>query len=511
MRKFLLPFFLVTFLLSSSLANAAENDDLLSRPFELTLEEKTETVTLSQLGVRIVEEREQAYRAQNFLASVPLLGFLFKEESPDWTWSPSRSEDLIRKIFDADRAKNASFQLENGTVVVKSEVPGIEFDAQTTLEEITEDFEDLTSYTIESEKPEVITDEELEALLPQVQSFLNPGFKIYALEIPYTFPAQLKDLSVLQKDGHVELAFNEPFQNYMLSTLGTQLNQAASDLVIVSANLDKVAVAKTEGRVRDGREVLRETTLTQIAESVNAGANFATATVETVEGKIVNKTGLPELDGLVEIAEGKSNFATSPAGRDYNVRKGLNEKFHGVVVPQGTEFSYNALLGPVTYSAGWKPSLAIFGTQLSQVPGGGLCQVSTTIYRAALDAGTNITAQRNHSLYVHYYVAYGDGLDATIYPGSQDLRFMNDTPGPILMEAYDEGYDAVVKFYGKSDGRETTLAGPYTASNQPDYSKTEFRTLSRFEILWEYWVTKPDGSKEREWLVSKYKSSVKQY
>lgn len=511
MRKFLLPFLLGTFFLSSSLANAASNEDLLNRSFELTLEDKTESVTLTQLGVRIVEERAAAMRAQNFLVSVPLLGFLFKEESPDWTWSPSRSEVLIRNIFEADRAKNASFQLNDGIVSVAAEVSGVEFDAQSALEEITENFEDLDAYTIESESPEVITGEELNVFLPQVQSFMSPGFKIFALENSYFFPAQLKDLTVLQKDGHVELAFNEPFQNYMLTTLETQLNQEASDLVILEASLDKVAVSKTEGRVKDGRRILREATLTQITNSLNAGADFTTASVETVTGQIVNKTGLAELDGLVQIAEGKSNFATSPAGRDYNVRRGLNEKFHGVVIPQGTEFSYNSLLGPVTYSAGWKPSLAIFGTQLSQVPGGGLCQVSTTIYRAALDAGTNITAQRNHSLYVHYYVAYGDGLDATIYPGSQDLRFMNDTPGPILMEAYDDGYDAIVKFYGKPDGRETTLAGPYTASNQPDYSKTEFRTLSRYEILWEYWVTKPDGTKEREWLVSKYKSGVKQY
>ena len=138
--------------------------------------------------------------------------------------------------------------------------------------------------------------------------------------------------------------------------------------------------------------------------------------------------------------------------------------------------------------------------------------MSTTVYRAALNAGLDIQEQRNHSWYVSFYKAYGDGLDSTIFPGSQDLVFVNNTNNYILMEAYDNGYDAVVSFYGESDGRIVSLDGPFTTSNQTDELLSALGALSSKQIAWKQVISWPDGRSETNWLLSSYnKGTVTQY
>jgi vancomycin resistance protein YoaR len=161
------------------------------------------------------------------------------------------------------------------------------------------------------------------------------------------------------------------------------------------------------------------------------------------------------------LARGRSSFVLSHSeDRTFNVKKGL-AKYDGVVIPSGAEFSFNDVLGYVRYEDGWKPALAIFGGGgVTPVPGGGLCQVSTTMYRAAIHAGLQIIERKPHSLDVSYYLAYGDGIDSTIYPPKDiDLKFVNDTPGPIFIHTYtdDVAREAFVEFYGVDDGRKVEL------------------------------------------------------
>ncbi|MDF2379220.1 MAG: VanW family protein [Candidatus Gracilibacteria bacterium] len=170
---------------------------------------------------------------------------------------------------------------------------------------------------------------------------------------------------------------------------------------------------------------------------------------------------MADLGQLSLLSKGQSSFVLSHSeDRTFNVKKGLG-KYNGVVIPQGSEFSFNDILGYVRYKDGWKPALAIFGGGgVQPVPGGGLCQVSTTTYRAAIHAGLQITQRKPHSLDVSYYRAYGDGIDSTIYPPEDiDLRFVNDTPGPIFVRTYtdDDAKEAFVEFYGVDDGRRVEL------------------------------------------------------
>ncbi len=214
---------------------------------------------------------------------------------------------------------------------------------------------------------------------------------------------------------------------------------------------------------------------------------------------------------LVLLASGRSNFAGSPWGREKNIEKAVREHLNNILIPPGATFSFNATLGgPVTQSRGWYEALGIFGNgdELRPTPGGGLCQTSTTVYRAVLAGGFPVLERRSHSLYVGYYKKYGVGLDATIFPGSQDLIFTNDSPSYLLMQSTTEGKDVTVNIYGVPDGRRVALEGPYFSSTAPDGLLVHGRTLREKEIAWIQRVIRPDGEEQENVIVSAYKKGI---
>lgn len=184
-----------------------------------------------------------------------------------------------------------------------------------------------------------------------------------------------------------------------------------------------------------------------------------------IELSDLNSIGIGEL-----VATGKSDFTGSSAARITNIVVGSSQ-YNGVIVMPGEEFSFTDNLGPVDAAHGFKPELVIktVNGATGTVPefGGGLCQVSTTAFRAAFFAGLPITARRNHSFAVRYYEWIDDdlpravGLDATIYSGVQDMKFINDTPGAILIWTRVEGKRLYFDFYGTKDDREVIVDGPH--------------------------------------------------
>lgn len=214
-------------------------------------------------------------------------------------------------------------------------------------------------------------------------------------------------------------------------------------------------------------------------------------------------------DGIMELtrlSHGISNFAQSPYGRIANVRKALNERLRGVFVEPGTTFSFNdTLKGAV----GWSDALVIVnGKDLVYEPGGGICQATTTVFRAAMLAGLPIEEQANHSLFVTYYKQHGVGIDATIYPGKQDFVFRNDTNNPIIMVSYAKEHDAVVELYGVPDGRSIAIDGPYFDASDAELSNRGIDVRSN-QIAWTYDVTYPDGKVVNDAVVSTYKAIPK--
>ncbi len=172
------------------------------------------------------------------------------------------------------------------------------------------------------------------------------------------------------------------------------------------------------------------------------------------------------------IGEGRSNFRGSPKNRIFNITVATN-RYNGELIKPEEEFSFVKIMGPVDGEHGYLPELVIKQDRTEPEFGGGICQVSTTAFRAAIMSGLKITARRNHAYPVHYYNP--QGMDATVYTPRPDLRFVNNTPGYILIQTKIEGTELIFQFYGADDGRKTNIIGPTITERNLDGSmKTTF-------------------------------------
>lgn len=173
--------------------------------------------------------------------------------------------------------------------------------------------------------------------------------------------------------------------------------------------------------------------------------------------------------GIVElIGKGESSFAGSPKNRRHNIKIGM-EKMTGIIIKPGEIFSFNQYLGEVDEKNGFLPELVIKKTGTVPELGGGLCQVSSTTFRAAMQSGLPIKERRNHAYAVQYYAP--QGTDATIYPGVVDFKFLNDTGKHILIWPYlKDANNLVFDFYGTKDDRQITLEKPIQYDRKLDGS-----------------------------------------
>ncbi len=217
----------------------------------------------------------------------------------------------------------------------------------------------------------------------------------------------------------------------------------------------------------DGRELDVDATVKAINDALATRAQVATAQVNVVS-PLISDTGDSEKLGITTLlSTGESNYKGSPKNRVHNIGVGAS-RYHGILIAPNEEFSFNALLGPVDREAGYLPELVIKDNSTIPEFGGGLCQVSSTVFRAAAQAGMKITQRRNHSYAVRYYGT--PGFDATIYPPYTDFRFTNNTPGYVLIQMKIEGTKLKFEFWGTSDNRSVEIDGPHPYDYKPDGS-----------------------------------------
>ncbi|AKM83077.1 hypothetical protein A2422_04525 [Candidatus Woesebacteria bacterium RIFOXYC1_FULL_31_51] len=181
-----------------------------------------------------------------------------------------------------------------------------------------------------------------------------------------------------------------------------------------------------------------------------------------IKNEDVNNLGIKTLLG-----KGVSHFRGSITNRIYNVNL-ASSKFKGILVPPGETFSFNNVLGDVSAYTGYKAAYVIKDGRTVLGDGGGVCQVSTTLFRALLAAGLPIIERKPHSYRVGYYEqGFPPGLDATVYAPTADLKFLNDTPAYILIQSSIDNPSFTLTFevYGTSDGRVATTSKPIIASS----------------------------------------------
>jgi len=211
----------------------------------------------------------------------------------------------------------------------------------------------------------------------------------------------------------------------------------------------------------EGRMLDVEGSAHHIAASLAEGKHEVALLVEKVPPPYPDSATAHEL-GIVDlVAEGESYFIGSPSGRDHNIRLAAT-KFDGLVISPGETFSFNRYLGEVTAEAGYDESYITAGEQLEMGIGGGICQVSTTAFRAAFWGGYPITERWYHGQRVGYYELRGGGvgMDATVFSPHVDMKFVNDRSAPLLIETeVGEGtHRLAFRFYSTDDGRRVEKA-----------------------------------------------------
>jgi vancomycin resistance protein YoaR len=167
------------------------------------------------------------------------------------------------------------------------------------------------------------------------------------------------------------------------------------------------------------------------------------------------------------VSEGTTYFKGSSQGRMHNIQVAAS-RFHGLVIPPGGTFSFNEHLGEVSAATGYEESIIIWGNRSAVGIGGGVCQVSTTAFRATFWGGYSITERWAHGYRVGWYEP-PVGMDATVYSPQVDFKFVNDTPHYLLIETETDLKACAVtfRFYSTKTGRTVEMEGPFEANVVP--------------------------------------------
>ncbi|HEY1012765.1 MAG TPA: VanW family protein [Herpetosiphonaceae bacterium] len=224
--------------------------------------------------------------------------------------------------------------------------------------------------------------------------------------------------------------------------------------------------------IREGRKGLRldeDASATKITDLATSGIS---RTIELVVNEIdpdVTPENLGNL-GIVEaVGVGKSSFVGSAAYRIQNIKAG-SRLLDGILIKPGEEFSFNENVGSIDEANGFAKGYAIINNRTQEEWGGGICQDSTTLFRAAFYAGLPITERHEHSFRISWYEVYAPyGMDAAIFTGVNDFRFLNDTGNWLLLNTYVDDATTTVTYvlYGTKPDREVLLDGPYVEKQYP--------------------------------------------
>jgi vancomycin resistance protein YoaR len=291
---------------------------------------------------------------------------------------------------------------------------------------------------------------------------------------------------------------NEAVINEYVRGLSESMNKAPQDAKFdfrdgkvqeFAAGKDGLTVKVEESAIALKQAIDKLLNSEESSQTVQVAAERTSPKVTTDK---VNELGIKE-----RIGRGESYYAHSIQNRIYNV--GLaSERANSALIPPGEEFSFNKTVGDISGASGYRAAYVISGGRTVLGDGGGVCQVSTTLFRAAMNAGLPITERWAHAYRVGYYEQNSKpGVDATVYAPSKDLRFKNDTPGHILVQLTNDpkNLHLVVEIYGTNDGRIATVTEPkvWGISPPPPDIIQEDPTLpagTRKQVDWSAWGAK---------------------
>jgi vancomycin resistance protein YoaR len=275
-------------------------------------------------------------------------------------------------------------------------------------------------------------------------------------------PEELAAMLVIQTEGQeLHAALDEDALRFYLGGLTATLAIEPVDARFhFNDNLKQLEAISPSA---EGRMLDVNASAARIVQELASGNRYVPLAVQAVPPRYPDAATAEELGIVERVAEGDSYFIGSPSGRDHNIRLATS-KFDGIVVGPGETFSFNHYLGEVSAEAGYDKSYITAGEQLAIEVGGGICQVSTTAFRAAFWGGYPIVQRWYHTYRVSYYelMGAGVGMDATVYSPLVDFKFTNDRPHPLLIETKIEesAHRLIFRFYSTDDGRRVEKEGP---------------------------------------------------
>ncbi len=264
--------------------------------------------------------------------------------------------------------------------------------------------------------------------------------------------------------------YSEDVLDKVLAPFGESVNKEPVDALFKFQD-GKVLVFKPseEGKeidvekIKDNLSSQFEKILSQKTQTIIIPITIKTLLPKVTTDK-ANNLGIKEL-----IGKGTSLFQHSIPSRVFNVNL-ASSRINGVLIAPNEIFSFDNALGDVSAFTGYQQAYIIQNGKTVLGDGGGVCQVSTTFFRAILDSGLPIVERHAHAYRVGYYEQNGPpGLDATIYVPSVDLKFKNDTDNYILVQTQinSELQQLSVFLYGTKDGRSVTLTQPVVTNRTP--------------------------------------------
>jgi len=262
--------------------------------------------------------------------------------------------------------------------------------------------------------------------------------------------------------GTPQLSLNQEKIRDYLASLAKNIDRPASNAKLTWENNE----IKFVFLAQPGQKLNIEKSLQTITDNILAGQKNIQLVIDTTTPGISDQN-IKELGLTSLLGKGESNFAGSDKNRQFNIKIGAT-KLNGWLIKPGEEFSFVSAVGEIDAVNGWAQGFVIKNNQTTPEYGGGICQVSTTLFRAAVKAGLKITERQAHAYPVKYYGA--PGFDATIYAPKPDLKILNNTGGHLLLQNKIEGTKLIFEIYGMTDGREVKVKGPTVLSKSPDGS-----------------------------------------
>ncbi len=329
------------------------------------------------------------------------------------------------------------------------------------------------------EKPPLIADvSETQAVVETMIGsplVLSPNFEAQGALVadlePWTLSREaisdlliIRQVKVDENQAKLEADLDQEKLEAYAESLAAQIEKAPRnarfDFDDASGSLTPI-VHSREGRALDIAETVR-----LINAQVTTADREITLPILPVRPEVADDDG-PNL-GIVElVSEGITYFKGSSAGRIHNIQVAAS-KFHGLVIPPGQTFSFNEHLGEVSAETGYEESVIIFGDRTRVGIGGGVCQVSTTAFRAAFWGGFPILERYAHGFRVSWYEP-PVGLDATVYSPWVDFKFLNDTAHHLLIETETDvqAGSLTFRFYSTKTGRTVEMEGPFEENVVP--------------------------------------------